>query len=63
MKKTDAKYIRLIAAGILVMNIGTVINYFVRINIDIVDFFKGFGIALALGAFWLAAKQRRTNQF
>lgn len=62
MKKTDARHIRLIAVGILLMNIGTAVNYFIRINIDIIDFFKGFGIALVLGALWLSAKNRWHHQ-
>ncbi|MCB0593674.1 MAG: hypothetical protein H6557_26085 [Lewinellaceae bacterium] len=58
MKKTNAKYPTLLAVGILVMNIGVIINYFVSINDDIVDFFKGLGISFVFASLWLLAKNK-----
>jgi hypothetical protein len=62
MKKINAKYLRLLAVGLLVMNIGVIINHFVNINIDLIDFFKGLGISLVFVSFFKLVKLKNYKQ-
>lgn len=61
MKRANSRYLMLLSVGILVMNAGTIINYFIAINDDVIDFFKGFGISLVLASLWLFAKNKNVN--
>jgi len=46
MKKINGPFPRLLAIGLLLMNIWLFVNHFIKIDDDIIDFFKGFGFAL-----------------
>jgi len=59
MKKK--KYVIILAIGLLAMNIGAASNLIFKtnINIDIIDFMRGFGIVLlAFGAYKIVNSKR-----
>lgn len=62
MKKINKNYMKLLLIGILVMNIGVISNYFIIINGDIIDFFKGLGIILVFTGFFKLLKIQRYKQ-
>ena len=58
------KYYRLLAVGLLIMNIGTVSNLILKtnLNIDIIDFMKGIGIVFVLfSAYKILISNRKTT--
>jgi hypothetical protein len=52
MKTTKSRYLIVICIGILVMSTGTVFNFFIKLNENMIDFLKGLGIALVLAGFF-----------
>lgn len=50
MKIKMSKPLLLLAIGLLVMNSGTVLSYFMNIEVHISDFLKGLGLALVLAS-------------
>jgi hypothetical protein len=61
-KKTETRFMMLLAVGILVMNTGVVVDYFVDIDNAIIDFFKGVGIALVLTSLFLSARGQQCRR-
>ena len=62
MKKMLNNEWRMLAAGLLLMNAGIILNYFIALNVDVIDFFKGMGIPLVLAAFWLSMTDRTCHR-
>jgi hypothetical protein len=51
----------IICIGILVMSTGTVFNFFIKLNENMIDFLKGLGIALVLAGFFFSARNKHKN--
>ena len=49
-KENNKKFYRILASGLLMMNLGALSNLILKtnINIDIIDFLRGAGIVLVL---------------
>lgn len=62
MKRNKAKYLMYISAGILVMNSGTIFNYFFTVNDHLTDFLKGLGTAWVLAVFFRAVRNQNCRQ-
>ncbi|MCB9046297.1 MAG: hypothetical protein H6550_09170 [Chitinophagales bacterium] len=53
---------KLLIAGLLVMNTLVIVNYFIPIHIDVIDFFKGMGVAfIAASLFVSPHKPEQSN--
>jgi len=56
------KFYRILAIGLLIMNVGTLSNLILKtnINIDIIDFMKGIGIVFVLfGSYKILNSKRK----
>ena len=62
MNKLNKKYITLIAIGILSMSVGTFINFYYPIDIDILDFFKGLGFSIVISSFYFLIKNKKISR-
>jgi len=62
MKKINGQFRRLFAIGLLLMNIWVFINHLIKIDDDIIDFFKGFGFALVFVSVIELVKTKKYNQ-
>jgi hypothetical protein len=59
MKKTRTKYLMLMAVGLLVMNVGVLINYLISIADAKINFFKGLGFSLVIVSFFMTVKDSK----
>jgi len=62
MKKINRQFPRLFAIGLLLMNIWVFVNHFIKIDDNIIDFFKGFGFALVFVSIVKLVKTKKYKQ-
>ena len=64
MKNNRKKVYKILAVGLLIMNMGTISNLILKtnINIDIIDFMKGMGMVFVLfGSYKILSSKRKTT--
>lgn len=61
MQRTNKTYPRLLAIGLLFMNIWVFVNFYIKIDDDLIDFFKGFGFALVFASIFKLVKTRKNK--